>query len=327
MASRRPSSHPTPDVRRVPVTTECAECNPLGVTPPLPCRWDARDENYFCRACFDAIGQAPPDPEAWQPSVVCTRDQAFAGAVCARWRARIDAEPDARDSTPSLLLLGFDVEWRPNYVKGAVPNRVALVQLAEPGGEVVLTRLARAKTLHPAIVDLLTHARVVLVGVGVREDVKKLTRDFAGCFAAARARRAARFASPPALRFADLGDVARAAARRLPDRESPGPEGFGLKKLAAFYGVPMSHKTKSLTMTNWEKPVLFPAEIAYAARDAESGLTIARAMCERERRERRSQKDACAAVAAGAAVADELEELEELGLAKFLAPHVQFVPA
>jgi hypothetical protein len=241
--------------------------------------------------------------------VVCTRDQAFAGAVCARWRARIDAEPDARDSSPSLLLLGFDVEWRPNYVKGAVPNRVALVQLAEPGGEVVLTRLARAKTLHPAIVDLLTHARVVLVGVGVREDVKKLTRDFAGCFAAARARRAA----APALRFAEF-----------PDRESPGPEGFGLKKLAAFHGVPMSHKTKALTMTNWEKPVLFPAEIAYAARDAESGLTIARAMCERERR---SKKDACAVVAAGAAVADELEELEELGLAKFLAPHVQFEPA
>lgn len=292
----------------------------MGVTPPLPCRWDARDENYFCRACFDAIGQAPPDPEAWQPSVVCTRDQAFAGAVCARWRARIDAEPDARDSTPSLLLLGFDVEWRPNYVKGAVPNKVALVQLAEPGGEVVLTRLARAKTLHPAIVDLLTHARVVLVGVGVKEDVKKLTRDFAGCFAAARARRAARFAAPPALRFADLGDVARAAARRFPDRESPGPEGFGLKKLAAFYGVPMSHKTKALTMTNWEKPVLFPAEIAYAARDAESGLTIARAMRESEIKVDRKKKYA------GAAVADELEELGD-GLARFLAPHVQFVPA
>ena len=320
MASRRPSSHPTPDVRRVPVTTECAECNPLGVTPPLPCRWDARDENYFCRACFDAIGQAPPDPEAWQPSVVCTRDQAFAGAVCARWRARIDAEPDARDSSPSLLLLGFDVEWRPNYVKGAVPNRVALVQLAEPGGEVVLTRLARAKTLHPAIVDLLTHARVVLVGVGVKEDVKKLTRDFAGCFAAARARRAAELgASNLTLRFADLGDVARAAARRFPDRESPGPtSGFGLKKLAAFHGVPMSHKTKALTMTNWEKPVLFPAEIAYAARDAESGLTIARAMCEREGGG--SKKEA------GAAVADQLEELGD-GLARFLAPHVQFVPA
>ena len=135
----------------------------------------------------------------------------------------------------------------------------------EPGGEVVLTRLARAKTLHPAIVDLLTHARVVLVGVGVREDVKKLTRDFAGCFAAARARRAAELgASNLTLRFADLGDVARAAARRFPDRESPGPtSGFGLKKLAAFHGVPMSHKTKALTMTNWEKPVLFPAEIVF----------------------------------------------------------------
>jgi ribonuclease D len=80
----------------------------------------------------------------------------------------------------------------------------------------------------------------------------------------------------------------------------------------------MSHKTKSLTMTNWEKPVLFPAEIAYAARDAESGLTIARAMRESEIDKKKKY--------AGAAVADELEELGD-GLARFLAPHVQFVPA
>ena len=214
----------------------------MGVTPPLPCRWDARDENYFCRACFDAIGQAPPDPEAWQPSVVCTRDQAFAGAVCARWRARIDAEPDARDSTPSLLLLGFDVEWRPNYVKGAVPNKVALVQLAEPGGEVVLTRLARAKTLHPAIVDLLTHARVVLVGVGVKEDVKKLTRDFAGCFAAARARRAARSPRRRRFRFADLGDV---AARRRAAVSGPGePRPRGVRPEEARGVLRRAHVTQ-----------------------------------------------------------------------------------
>ena len=82
----------------------------------------------------------------------------------------------------------------------------------------------------------------------------------------------------------------------------------------------MSHKTKALTMTNWEKPVLFPAEIAYAARDAESGLTIARAMRESEIKVDRKKKYA------GAAVADELEELGD-GLARFLAPHVQFVPA
>ena len=298
MASRLPCSRPPQDAHYIAITTECAECNPLGVSPPLPCQWDTRDSNYFCRACFDAIGQAPPNP-AWATSVVCTRDQAFAGAVCARWRARLDAEQNAR-SAPSLLL-GFDVEWRPNYVKGAVPNRVALVQLAEPGGQVLLTRLVRAKTLHPAIVDLLTHARVVLVGVGVKEDVKKLTRDFAGCFADAARRRneAARSRASPALRFADLGDVARAAR----SGRGPGPEGFSLKKLAAFYGVSLSHKTKALTMTNWEKPVLFPAEIGYAAQDAASGLKIARAVFEEAR-----ESDS-------AGVGD--------GLARFLAPHVQ----
>ena len=170
--------------------------------------------------------------------MVCTRDQAFAGAVCAQWRARLDAEQDAL-AEPSLLL-GFDVEWRPNYVKGAVPNRVALLQLAEPGGPVVLTRLTRAKTLHPAIVDLLTHARVVLVGVGVKEDLKKLTRDFAGCFADARRRRKHTH-TPPALRYADLGDAAQDAdsglkiARAMLENERARErDGIGAGSVASF---------------------------------------------------------------------------------------------
>ena len=69
----------------------------------------------------------------------------------------------------------------------------------------------------------------------------------------------------------------------------------------------LSHKTKALTMTNWEKPVLCPAEIRYAAQDADCGLRVARAMFEKER-----ARD-------GAGAGD--------GLASFLAPHVQFAPA
>ena len=148
-------------------------------------------------------------------------------------------------------------------------------------------------------------ARVVLVGVGVKEDLKKLTRDFAGCFADARRRRKHSHA-PPALRFADLGDVAR--ERGPGPGPGPGPEGFSLKKLAAFHGVSLSHKTKALTMTNWEKPVLFPAEIRYAAQDADSGLKIARAMFENERERERD------GVGAGS-------------VASFLARHVQLAPA
>jgi hypothetical protein len=36
-----------------------------------------------------------------------------------------------------------------------------------------------------------------------------------------------------------------------------------LKKLAEHHGLSCSHKTKSLTMCNWEKPTLAPLEIAY----------------------------------------------------------------
>ena len=213
--------------------------------------------------------------------MVCTRDQSFASAICARWSARLS-------SSERGLLLGFDIEWRPNYTKGAVPNRVALLQLAEPDGDVVLTRLVDSTTLHPVIVDILTHESVVLVGVGVKEDVKKLGRDFAKCFEDARGRRRLLRLSPEktsaafkkekgvTARFVDLGDVARRIIVSPNERKLL--DGFSLKKLAAFHRVSLSHKTKSLTMTNWEKPILHPPEIAYAAQDAECGLRILKKM-------------------------------------------------
>jgi len=40
--------------------------------------------------------------------------------------------------------LGFDVEWRPNFVRGARPSRVALIQLASQH-EVLLFQIFRAR--------------------------------------------------------------------------------------------------------------------------------------------------------------------------------------
>lgn len=54
--------------------------------------------------------------------------------------------------------------------------------------------------------------------------------------------------------------------------------GLGLKKLAEHHGISCSHKTKSLTLCNWEKPTLGPLEIAYGTQDATLGIAIAQAL-------------------------------------------------
>lgn len=242
------------------VVTECAECVSK---KPQQCQWDPVDREFFCRGCFERSGISSPNP-SWHPvpQVVCTSDQGFAARFCEEWRLRLA-------SGNEKLMLGFDIEWRPNYVKGETANRVALLQLSElESGKTVLTRLARAMTLHTQIVNLLIHENVVLLGVGVKEDVRKLVKDFSECFV----NKAGRDANSKnvAITFADLGDVAK--------KMQPQADGFSLKKLCAFHNIHLTHKTKTLTMTNWEKKTLTPQEVTYAAQDAECGLKIATKM-------------------------------------------------
>jgi hypothetical protein len=57
-----------------------------------------------------------------------------------------EAQRQASSSASALQgpFLGFDVEWRPNFVKGARPARVALIQLASKH-EVLLFQIIRAR--------------------------------------------------------------------------------------------------------------------------------------------------------------------------------------
>ena len=269
---------PSSSVHALLLLTECAECGVSGT--PQTCQWDAVDKEWFCRRCFELANIRSPNPE-WTPgpSVVCTRDQGFASTLCDEWRERLESGLN----TNKNLCIGFDIEWRPNYVKGETPNCVALLQLCEPSGTILLTRLVKQPSLHEKIIALLTHPNVVLLGIGVKEDVKKLVRDFRESFVQSCEGLKEKFIS-----FCDLGEVAK--------KLTPDADGFSLKKLAAIHGIILSHKTKSLTMTDWEKKTLTPQEVMYGAQDAECGLKIALAM--RQKHE------------------------PSLSLAAFIAPHV-----
>ena len=140
-------------------------------------------------------------------------------------------------------LLGFDTETRPSFRKGRV-NQPALIQLAA-SDRIFLVQLAFVP-FGAGLAALLSDAKIVKVGVGIRDDMRELGKlyPFEGAGAV------------------DLGDLARAL--KLPTQ--------GLRNMAAnLLGWRIS---KGPRCSNWSLSELSPRQIAYAATDAWIGREL-----------------------------------------------------
>ena len=134
-------------------------------------------------------------------------------------------------------VLGFDTETRPTFRKGKV-NDPSLVQIATET-MVYLVQLAWLP-LEESLCSVLADERILKAGVGIRDDMRELTRlhPFA----------------PAGL--VDLGSVAR--AHRLSTQ--------GLRTLAAnLFGLRISQGSQC---SNWSLMELSQKQIDYAATDA-----------------------------------------------------------
>lgn len=140
-------------------------------------------------------------------------------------------------------VLGFDTEARPSFKKGkSYPT--ALVQLAGTA-VVVLIRLPHTP-FSERLADLLARPDIIKAGVAIRDDICSLQRLHS-------------FEPGGLVELADM-------ARRLHIRAQ------GLRTLTAcLMGGRIS---KSAQCSNWEKKVLTPQQIRYAATDAWIGREI-----------------------------------------------------
>ncbi|KAK0465286.1 ribonuclease H-like domain-containing protein [Desarmillaria tabescens] len=136
--------------------------------------------------------------------------------------------------------VGFDLEWKPSFVRGARENPVALVQIATET-EVFLFQLSAMSTVPSSLQRFLEKNSVLKVGVGIQHDVKKLFDDY-------------RFS---VLSCVDLSMFARLVSTYL---------GYTLSK---------GHITRS----NWEAYPLSSAQIRYAANDAHAGYAVYSHLC------------------------------------------------
>ena len=151
----------------------------------------------------------------------------------------------------TAIILGMDVEWRPNRWRGS-NNRVALLQLAT-GSHCLLVQMLYLDTTPKLLGECFSNPQVQLGGVGVVEDARKLARDHGiNCERQAI-------------------DLNLLAAKKMKQERV---RTLGLKKLAEIVlGLPVA-KNKRITMSDWSRHCLGPDQVQYAAQDAWLGHAI-----------------------------------------------------
>ncbi|KAJ1310181.1 hypothetical protein OPQ81_006925 [Rhizoctonia solani] len=152
---------------------------------------------------------------------------------------------------------GFDLEWKPSFVRGRPESPIALLQLARPD-QILLIQLTSMKKFPSRLRDVLEDYRIVKAGVGIAGDAKKLWRDYGVSLLGA----------VELSKLARVADTPRWAGTK-PD------ELIGLARLVEIYHSHQMMKSKKVKLSNWEQK-LDSKQIEYAASDALAGAIIYR---------------------------------------------------
>lgn len=162
--SRRPELPPSNKAAKT-----AAEREPLRAMQPPDAAQGKAEAAHAPRAALEA---APPPLPLLR----------FGGRVqVASTAAEVDAAV-ASVYAGRHALVGWDIEWRVSFQRGAVPEKMALMQLALPGGAagppcVHLLRVCLSG-VTPALAALLADAAVAKAGCAARNDAHKVGRDF-----------------------------------------------------------------------------------------------------------------------------------------------------
>ncbi|KAM7491635.1 hypothetical protein LguiA_034556 [Lonicera macranthoides] len=158
------------------------------------------------------------------------------------------------------LIVGLDVEWRPNLTKNknknssSSSNPVAILQLCVAKSCLVF-QILRAPKIPKYLLEFLTDPDYTFVGVGIERDLERLSDDYE----------------------LDLEvnsvDLRKLAAKELDRREL---RNMGLKGLAKEIMGKQVCKMENVRMSKWDKRHLKLNQVAYAAIDAYLSFELGR---------------------------------------------------
>ncbi|TFK41333.1 ribonuclease H-like domain-containing protein [Crucibulum laeve] len=158
--------------------------------------------------------------------------------------------------------VGFDLEWKPTFLKGAPENPVALVQIATYDTILLIqvSAMQDFSELPSKLQDLLESSEIVKAGVAIQNDTKKLFKDW----------------KVSTRNCVDLSLLARSVDNVNWKGKYSNP--IGLARLVDLYEGLALGKGK-ITRSNWEN-VLSEAQQEYASNDAHSGYIIYKKLLE-----------------------------------------------
>ncbi|XP_043714444.1 Werner Syndrome-like exonuclease [Telopea speciosissima] len=151
------------------------------------------------------------------------------------------------------LVVGFDIEWRPN--RRGVINPVAILQLCV-GRRCLIFQIFHSDGIPHSLYSFLNNRNYTFVGVGIREDVNKLYQDYE-------------------LWVACTMDLRNLAAEKLDMKDL---NRAGLKRLAMVVLDTEVEKPRHITMSNWNGLYLTDAQVHYACLDAFLSFEIGRTL-------------------------------------------------
>ncbi|XP_022147765.1 Werner Syndrome-like exonuclease, partial [Momordica charantia] len=152
------------------------------------------------------------------------------------------------------LLVGLDVEWRPNFNRSR-RNPAATLQLCV-GRRCLIFQLIHAPEIPHSLLHFLGDETFTFVGVGIDQDARKLFDDYD-------------------LTVNNAVDLRSMAVDRTGRRDL---RNAGLKDLAREILGREIAKPKAVTMSRWDDEYLTSAQVAYASIDAFLSFEIGRSL-------------------------------------------------
>jgi hypothetical protein len=155
-------------------------------------------------------------------------------------------------SLPSPLLVGLDIEWRPNSQRGQ-SNPAATLQLCTHNRCLVF-QIIHSPSIPTSLLTFLANPNNRFVGVGIEADVEKLIEDY----------------DMSVRNYVDLRNL---AAEVLDDRDLLRS---GIKSLAERVLGKIVEKPQRITRSRWDNPWLNADQVKYATVDAYVSFEIGR---------------------------------------------------
>ncbi|CAN1334269.1 3'-5' exonuclease [Linum perenne] len=168
-------------------------------------------------------------------------------------RTSMEVEMAARELLRSLeakrresgqVAVGFDIEWKPTFKRGALPSKAAVMQLCADVGQCYVMHIIHSG-ITPSLRLLLQDYTVIKVGVGIGNDSTKVFKDYNVSVQA-------------------VEDLSYLANQKLGGQ----PKNWSLKALAETLVSKELPKPKKVRLGNWEVKFLTKQQIQYAATDA-----------------------------------------------------------